>query len=282
MRTFSKGLWRDAYLVATLPGSLAIVHAAPQIFYNGAYPMAPLTRATAGPWTVSVRVQVRAPAGGARGEIAVSGAWGGAGGASGPLSLPAGDTLVAVNITVPVGAVDIWWPNELGAQAMYAVTTTWTPDAAGGAVSTVRRVGFRTVTIVTADDSNPASLAGVDGSGDLLVRWKVNGANINLRGADVIPMENPEGRQSDAAYAGMLASAAAAHMNVVRVDGIDLYFPDVFYNLCDELGLLVYHDMQYSQGNVAPAATPLQTDEIVHTLRRLAHHPALAVYDGCK
>ena len=90
-----------------------------------------------------------------------------------------------------------------------------------------RRIGFRTVVIVTADDTDPAALAGVDGSGDLLVRWKVNGANLFLRGADVIPMENPEGRQSDVAYAGMLASAAAANMNVVRVDGIDLFYPDV-------------------------------------------------------
>jgi hypothetical protein len=280
--TFSKGLWRDAYVAATLPGSAALVHAAPQIFYHGAYPTAPLSRAAAGPWTVSVRVQLRAPSGGARGTLAVAGAWGGVGGTSGPLSLPAGDALVVVNVSVPAGAVDLWWPNGLGGQAMYAVTTTWAPAAPGGAlVSTARRVGFRTLAIVTADDSDPAALAGVDGSGDLLVRWKVNGANVNLRGADVIPMENPEGRQSDVAYAGMLASAAAANMNVVRVDGIDLYFPDVFYNLCDELGLLVYHDAQYSQGSPAPANTTLQALELVHTLRRLAHHPALAVYDGC-
>lgn len=281
MHTFSKGLWRDIWLTATLPGSVAISHAAPLIFYDGAYAVTPLTRASAGPWTVSVRTQLRVPEGGAQGAVTVTGAWGGDGGDSGPLSLPAGDALVIINVTVPAGAVDLWWPNGLGAQPLYDVVTTFTPRS-GAAVSTTRRVGFRTVVVVTADDTDPSTLAGVDGSGDLLVRWKVNGANLNLRGADVIPMENLEGRQSDIAYVGMLASAAAANFNVIRVDGIDLYFPDVFYSTCDALGLLIYHDMQYSQGNVAPANTTLQKAEIVHTLRRLAHHPALAVFDGCK
>lgn len=226
-RTFSKGVWRDAWLSATLPGSATLLHAAPLVFNAGAYPVTPLTRESAGPWTVSVRALLRAPAGGARGALTVAGSWGGAGGASGLLSLPPGETLVVVNVTVAAGAVELWWPNGLGAQAMYNVTTTWTPVGTGKGVALTRRIGFRTVVIVTADDTDPTALAGVDGSGDLLVRWKVNGANMFLRGADVIPMENPEGRQSDVAYAGMLASAAAANMNVVRVDGIDLFFPDV-------------------------------------------------------
>jgi hypothetical protein len=40
--------------------------------------------------------------------------------------------------------------------------------------------------------------------------------------------------------------------------------------------------MQYSQGNPAPTLNQLEFDELVHTVRRLAHHPSLAVYDGCK
>jgi len=39
--------------------------------------------------------------------------------------------------------------------------------------------------------------------------------------------------------------------------------------------------MQYSQGNPAPTPNQLEFDELVHTVRRLAHHPSLAVYDGC-
>lgn len=284
MGTFSKGLWRDAYIAVILPGAAAILHVAPLVFYEGAYPEAPLVdAAAAGPWLVSVRVLLLAPPSGAAatGTLSVSGSWGG-GAASKMIDLPPGaETLVVVNVSVPAG-VELWWPNGLGQQALYIVNATWTPAVpAAAAVSSARTLGFRVVAIVTGDDTNPANLTGKDGSGDLVVRWKVNGANIVLRGADVIPMEAAEGRQSDVAYRGMLASAAAAHMNVVRVDGIDLYFPDVFYDTCDELGLLVYHDLQYSQGNVAPANTTTQTAELIHSARRLAHHPSVAVYDGC-
>jgi hypothetical protein len=142
-------------------------------------------------------------------------------------------------------------------------------------------MGFRTLAIVTGDDTNPVALAGLDGSGNLTVRWKVNGANLALRGADIIPMEVLDGRSSDVALAAMVASARVAHFNMLRVDGIDTYLPDVFYALCDAAGILVYQDMQYSQGNPAPTANDLERAEIVHTVRRLAHHPSLAVYDGC-
>lgn len=45
----------------------------------------------------------------------------------------------------------------------------------------------------------------------------------------------------------MVQSAVDANFNTLRVDGIDMYFPDAFYALCDSAGLLIYHDMQYSQ-----------------------------------
>lgn len=79
------------------------------------------------------------------------------------------------------------------------------------------------------------------------MRFRLNGANIYARGADIIPMEWLEGRQSSLAYARMVQSAVDAGFNTLRVDGIDMYFPDAFYSLCDKAGLLIYHDMQYSQ-----------------------------------
>ena len=192
--------------------------------------------------------------------------------------------MVVVNVSLPIGAADLWWPNELGPQAMHTIIVTFAP--LGGAappppVVATRRMGFRVFVIVTDDDTQPQTLAGVDGSGTLTMRWRVNGANVWARGADVIPMEQVEGRQTDTAYRTMLASASQAHFNTIRVDGIDLIFPDVFYDVCDELGLMVYHDAQYSQGNVAPANTSLQTAEILHTVRRLSAHPSWVLTDGC-
>ena len=279
--TFSKGPWRDVYLAALPPGSGAIEHVSPYVFHLGPYPTAPLTDATAGPWRVDVRVQLR---GEGSGTLAVAGAWGATN--STRLTLPGfggNSTAATVALAVPRGGVALWWPNELGAQALHGVTATWTPDAAPAAAasSATRSIGFRTFAIVTADDTHPAALAGVDGSGNLTVRWKCNGADLNMRGADIIPLEVLDGRSSDVALRIMVKSAQDAHFNVLRVDGIDTYLPDAFYAACDAAGILVYQDMQYSQGSPAPTADQLQFDELVHTVRRLAHHPSLAVYDGC-
>jgi len=178
--------------------------------------------------------------------------------------------------------VALWWPNELGAQALHKVSAVWTPDAAPAlAAATSRSVGFRVFAIVTGDDTQPAALAGVDGSGNLTMRWKINGADMYMRGADIIPMEVLDGRSSDVALQVMVASAAAAHFNMLRVDGIDTYLPDAFYAACDAAGLLVYQDMEYSQGNPSPTPNDLERAELIHTVRRLAHHACLGAYDGC-
>jgi beta-mannosidase len=285
--TFSKGLWRDVYLAVASSSAPAIEHLAPYTFYLGPYPTAPLTDATAGPWRVDVRLQLRLPAAAAapaHGTLTVAGSWGASNATQ--LTLPPGanasSALLTLSLAVPLGAVQLWWPNGLGQQALHSVSAQWTPSGAAAPTSaTSRTLGFRHFAIVTGDDSTPAALAGKDGSGGLTVRWKVNGANFWARGADLIPLEVLDGRSSDAAIVALLHSAAAAHMNVLRVDGITEYFPDVFYATADALGLLVYQDMQYSQGNPAPQATALQTAELLHTVRRLAHHPSLAVYDGC-
>jgi beta-galactosidase/beta-glucuronidase len=56
-----------------------------------------------------------------------------------------------------------------------------------------RRVGFRFVALVTADDSDPSKLDGVDGSGNFTMRMNVNGAKIWSRGANLIPMDEMDG-----------------------------------------------------------------------------------------
>lgn len=279
--TLSKGVWRDVYLAAApAVDGVLLEHVMPLVFYEGPYPTTLLDEATAGPWRVTVRVILRAGVSGARGVLSVFGAWSASAKANATLTLAPGETVVELNLTAAVGVAPLWWTNGLGAATLSSVTATWTPAGAGAqAASSSRPLGFRTFAVVTADDSKPAALAGVDGSGNMTVRWKLNGADLWMRGADVIPMEALEGRQSGDAYHALVRSCADAHFNVLRVDGIDLIFPRVFYDACDEAGILVYHDAQYSQGNPPPQPGPEETSELLHTARKLAHHPALALYD---
>ena len=74
---------------------------------------------------------------------------------------------------------------------------------------------------------------------------RVNGAPMLARGANMIPMEELEGRLSGAAHRQLVKSAADGSMNTLRVWGGGMFLPDAFYDAADEFGIMIYHDMQY-------------------------------------
>ena len=156
-KVFTKGIWKSVYLLAV--PSAAIEHVAPLIYYNGAYPTAPLTDAGAGPWTVSVRTYIStASSSGTSGSLTLTGGWAPGSPITVPVTIPAGPnaTTVIANITVPVGAVSLWWPNGMGKQTLYPLNVTFTPSA-GTAVTTSRRVGFRSFVLVTGEQTTSLS-----------------------------------------------------------------------------------------------------------------------------
>merc|ERR1712137_791132 len=113
--------------------------------------------------------------------------------------------------------------------------------------------------------------------------YRVNGAAIMVRGSNVIPMDNMEGRFSDAAHRQMVRSAAAGGMNMLRIWGGGIFLPDSSYDTADELGMLVYHDMMYTTTTKThePKGLDMEKLEISHNVRRLSHHPCILVWNSC-
>lgn len=140
----------------------------------------------------------------------------------------------------------LWWPNGMGKQVLYNVTATFTPSAAAGTpsavgagaasptvtsaisstpdagpsgtITAVRRIGFRTIHLVTGNDTNPAFLAaGGDGSANMTMLLRVNGAAVFARGSNHVPLEELEGRASAEATRRTMVSAAEGGMNTVRL-----------------------------------------------------------------
>ncbi len=180
------------------------------------YPAAPLTDATHLGFSVAVRVHFWAPAA-ATGTLSAAGAWGAASTAN-PVSVPAGESNATVTLTAGPGT-PLWWPNGMGAQALFGVNATFTPTGAGASNPVLvasRRIGFRVFTLVTGNDTDPTTLVGKEGSGAFTMRFKVNGANIWSRGGNMIPMEELEGRHTADQYRWLVRHAAAAGMNTVR------------------------------------------------------------------
>ena len=182
----------------------------------------------------------------------------------------------------------------MGARPLYNISVTWTPAGSQDvAVTASRRIGFRVAALVTVNDTNATVVEesrDADGSGAFGMFFRVNGAALYARGADIVPMEELEGRLSADAYTTLVNSAADAYMTSVRIWGGGIYAPDAFYDACDERGILIYHDMIFSGGmghGIESARQPLSAaanasilGEISHQVRRLARHPSIFLYDG--
>jgi len=199
----------------------------------------------------------------------------------------AGTTPVAVDVAVKAGISDVsvplqidhperWWPNGLGAQRRYTVETrlSWNGD---GVARGVRRtkIGLRTVEVVHRRDDE----GGQPGKSFTI---RVNGAPVFMKGANWVPADSFLPRVTAARYRALLGSAAAAHMNMIRVWGGGVYEDDAFYDLADELGLLVWQDFMFACSMYPGDAAFVENvrREAIENVRRLRNHPSLALWAG--
>ncbi len=164
----------------------------------------------------------------------------------------------------------LWWPNGYGAQPLYRLEVAL---LAGGTVLDRRtyQVGLRTVELRRQPDEWGESFTFV-----------VNGVPLFAKGADWIPADSFPTRLTDTHLQGLLQSAAAVHMNMLRVWGGGLYEEDRFYDLCDRYGLLVWQDFIFACGTYPDdeAFAENVRIEAVENVRRLRHHASLALWCG--
>jgi len=150
-----------------------------------------------------------------------------------------------------------------------------------------KRIGFRTCVLVTVNDTDDSLISDImgnkrEGSGLHGMFLRVNGAAIWSRGANVVPMDQLEGRLTDEAHRCLVQSAAQANMNMLRVWGGGIVLPDSFYDACDEYGILLYHDMMFvEEHHHGPTRTQVIENEIRFVVRELSFHPSIVLWSGC-
>ncbi len=185
-----------------------------------------------------------------------------------PVALGAGENEVNLELLVP--NPKRWWPNGMGEQNLYSLSIVFV-GALGEVDTHTERIGFRTVELVREPDAQGESFY-----------FKVNGLSMFAKGANWIPADTYPGRITHARLRDLLTSARAAHMNMLRVWGGGVYESDDFYDLCDELGLLVWQDFMFACA-LYPAHDAFLREieaEARYQIRRLASHPCLAIWCG--
>ena len=164
-----------------------------------------------------------------------------------------------------IPGVEPWWPHTHGRPALHAVEVR-----AGGQVHAIGRTGFRRLQVDRGRNGNNFSM-------------QVNGLSVFCRGAvwtnaDIVDLPGDRAR-----YEPLLRLSAEAGMNMLRVGGTMTYEGSPFFDLCDELGILVWQDFMLANFDY-PAADPefaaLVRTEAEQFLRRTAASPSLAVLCG--
>ena len=175
-----------------------------------------------------------------------------------------------VEKTFEIDNPPLWWPNGAGEQKFYAAEF----DVNGEKI--VKKIGLRKIEVL-----NERTI-GANGKDELSLVFRVNGRRIFMKGANWIPCSADENAQTPERYRDLLESAAAANMNMIRLWGGGQYEKDCFYDICDELGILVWHDMMCSCA-VYPGDDAFLGEiraELAHQLRRLRDHASIALWCG--
>jgi len=169
----------------------------------------------------------------------------------------------------------LWWPNGQGDPFLHDLKAVW-EDESGESTQIEKRIGLRTLELIHRPDRLPGGERGES------FYFKVNGRPIFMKGANWIPPDALVDRCTPERYRHLLGSMAMAHMNMVRVWGGGWYEQDVFYDLCDELGLLVWQDFMMACAVYPDTPDFIRelTGEAQYQVRRLSSHPSLALWCG--
>jgi beta-mannosidase len=136
------------------------------------------------------------------------------------------------------------------------------------------QVGIRTLKLDQSPDPEE--------KGTRFFRFVLNGIPIFSKGADWIPADSFVGAIQDDQYARLLTMARDANMNMLRVWGGGIYEHDAFYNLCDRLGILIWHDFMFACAPYpeTPELAAEVSAEAEYQVRRLRNHPSMALWCG--
>jgi len=253
-RCVTAGIWRDIGIRATRCARITDLDVR-QTHKNGAVTLDLSASVSAGfPDLCSLEFEVCNP----KGEFLFAKA-----------KISANKASASLRITDP----ELWWPSGFGQQPLYQVTANLR-NSRTGKIQDARqkRIGLRTIHLEQTRDIHGYSFG-----------FRVNGQPVFARGANWIPADTFVTRVEESKLKNLLMSAKTSNMNMVRVWGGGIYECDKFYDLCDELGLLVWQDFLFAC-HAYPAHDPQWMNnvrvEAQQAVKRLGHHACLALWCG--
>ncbi|KXT05308.1 hypothetical protein AC578_11038 [Pseudocercospora eumusae] len=164
----------------------------------------------------------------------------------------------------------LWYPHGYGEQPLYTVVAKVT--AADHELHTLsRRTGFRKGELIQEPDDIGKTFY-----------FRINGIDVFCGGSDWIPADSFTPRITKERYRKWLEMMVDGYQLMIRIWGGGIWEEDIFYETCDELGILVWQDFMFGCGNYPcfPEILKSIEAECICQTKRLRHHPSIVIYAG--
>lgn len=163
----------------------------------------------------------------------------------------------------------LWWSNGLGEAHLYNLSGNL--EIGGRKQNKDTRIGIRTLELVRDKDEEGTSFY-----------FKLNGHPVFMKGANYIPNDVFLPRITEDNYKTVVETAKNSNNNMLRVWGGGIYENDIFYDLCDENGILVWQDFMFACAMFPNNPEFLENikQEAIDNVKRLRNHPSIALWCG--
>lgn len=167
----------------------------------------------------------------------------------------------------------LWWPNGQGTQPLYTATVLLVNAEDQEIDFLTTRFGIREITLIQRP------LLAAPGT---TFMFNVNGRDIFIQGGNWIPADNLLPRLTKEKYRAWITLAQRGHMNMIRVWGGGIYESEDFFDACDEMGILVWHDYAFACGDYPIHKEYLENvkKEVEAQTKRLRNRASLALFCG--
>ncbi len=156
----------------------------------------------------------------------------------------------------------LWWPINKGPQNLY--TLSLKVEVNGVVQDSIgTRFGIREI---TSNTDTP----------DKSRTFYINGKPIFIKGTNWIP-ENMLRNSDERTYAELRYTAQSG-VNMIRFWGGGITESDRFFDLCDELGIMIWTEFWMTGDTKHPVDEALHLTNVESTVKRIRNHPSLAYY----
>lgn len=166
----------------------------------------------------------------------------------------------------------LWWSRGLGEPQRYKFDAAFTISKEDSATARKSvRTGLRSIKLVRTPDKYGSSFY-----------FELNGVPVFAKGANHIPNDSFFTEVTAERYRHEIASAAESNFNMLRVWGGGIYEQDIFYELCDEYGIMVWQDFMFACSMYPGDQAFLDNvrGEAEDNVRRLRNYASIVLWCG--